>query len=82
MIEAKRAAVVIKFTSTLNHTARGSDLQTLTIHSFAHYVFGARHGSLVMPSENKLLVGAGWCWLVLANLELCSNILATQYSIL
>ncbi|KAJ7064244.1 kinase-like domain-containing protein [Mycena amicta] len=48
MIKAKRAAAVIKFTSTLNHKARGSDLQTLTIHSFAHYVFGATHGSLVM----------------------------------
>ncbi|KAF7293615.1 Alpha-type protein kinase domain-containing protein [Mycena indigotica] len=48
LVEDKRAAAVIQFTSTLNHKARGTDLQTLTIHSFAHYVFGATNGTLVM----------------------------------
>ncbi|KAJ7639307.1 kinase-like domain-containing protein [Roridomyces roridus] len=48
MVEPKRAAAVIQFTSTLNHKARGSDLTHLTIHSFAHYVFGSATGTLVM----------------------------------
>ncbi|KAJ7220332.1 kinase-like domain-containing protein, partial [Mycena pura] len=47
LVEGKRAAVVIHFSSTLDHKQRGSDLQTET-HSFAHYVFGATSGSLIM----------------------------------
>jgi hypothetical protein len=48
MIEPKRATAVIHFTSTLDHKTRGSDLQTETINAFAHYVFGATGGALVL----------------------------------
>jgi len=48
LVEGKRAAAVIHFSSTLDHKQRGSDLQTETVHSFAHYVFGATGGSLIM----------------------------------
>ncbi|KAF7311273.1 Alpha-type protein kinase domain-containing protein [Mycena kentingensis (nom. inval.)] len=48
MIEPKRATAVLQFTATLDHKARGTDLQTETIHAFAHYVFGVSSGGLVL----------------------------------
>ncbi|KAJ7227013.1 kinase-like domain-containing protein [Mycena pura] len=48
LLESKRAAVVIQFTSTFDHKARSSDLAALTVQSFAHYVFGATNGTVVM----------------------------------
>ncbi|KAJ6472440.1 kinase-like domain-containing protein, partial [Mycena sanguinolenta] len=48
LVESKRASVVISFTSTLDHKARGSeDIQSETIHAFTHYIFGYSGGELV-----------------------------------
>ncbi|KAF8146510.1 kinase-like domain-containing protein [Mycena galopus ATCC 62051] len=48
LVESKRASVVISFTSTLDHKARGSDdIQSETVHAFAHYIFGYSGGELV-----------------------------------
>ncbi|KAJ7916690.1 kinase-like domain-containing protein [Mycena leptocephala] len=48
LVESKRASVVISFTSTLDHKARGSeDKHSETVHAFAHYVFGYSCGELV-----------------------------------
>nr|GAT48119.1 predicted protein [Mycena chlorophos] len=47
LIEPKRAAAVVHFTSTLDHSARASDLQSLTVHAFAHYAFGESESTLV-----------------------------------
>ncbi|KAJ7820769.1 kinase-like domain-containing protein [Mycena olivaceomarginata] len=48
LVESKRASVVISFTSTLDHKARGSeDIQSETVHTFAHYIFGYSGGELV-----------------------------------
>lgn len=48
LVEGKRASVVISFTSTLDHKARGAeDSQSDTVHTFAHFVFQYAEGSLV-----------------------------------
>ncbi|KAJ7220398.1 hypothetical protein C8J57DRAFT_1536881 [Mycena rebaudengoi] len=48
LVEGKRASVVISFTSTLDHQARGAeDSQSNTVHAFAHFVFQYSAGSLV-----------------------------------
>ncbi|KAJ6579920.1 kinase-like domain-containing protein [Mycena sp. CBHHK59/15] len=48
LVEGKRASVVISFTSTLDHKARGAeDSQSDTVHAFAHFVFQYSEGSLV-----------------------------------
>ena len=48
LVEGKRASVVISFTSTLDHKARGAeDSQSDTVHAFAHFVFQYAEGSLV-----------------------------------
>ncbi|KAJ7450656.1 kinase-like domain-containing protein [Mycena galericulata] len=48
LVESKRASVVISFTSTLDHKARGAeDIQSETVHAFAHYAFGYSGGDLV-----------------------------------
>ncbi|KAJ7304679.1 hypothetical protein DFH08DRAFT_825434 [Mycena albidolilacea] len=47
------ASAIIKFTSTLDHKPRSTDLQILTIHASAHYVFGATNGSLVMADIQR-----------------------------
>ncbi|KAJ7025816.1 kinase-like domain-containing protein [Mycena alexandri] len=48
LVESKRASVVISFTSTLDHKARGSEnIQSETVHAFAHYIFGYSDGELV-----------------------------------
>ncbi|KAJ7197342.1 kinase-like domain-containing protein [Mycena rebaudengoi] len=48
LVKGKRASVVISFTSTLDHQARGAeDSQSNTVHAFAHFVFQYSAGSLV-----------------------------------
>lgn len=48
LVEGKRASIVISFTSTLDHQARGAeDSQSNTVHAFAHFVFQYSAGSLV-----------------------------------
>ncbi|KAJ6629762.1 kinase-like domain-containing protein [Mycena sp. CBHHK59/15] len=48
LVESKCASVVISFTSTLDHKARGSeDIQSETVHAFAHYIFGYSGGEFV-----------------------------------
>lgn len=53
LVESKCASVVISFISTLDHKARGSeDIQSETVHTFAHYIFGYSGGELCRPSRH------------------------------
>ncbi|KAJ7088966.1 hypothetical protein C8R44DRAFT_892588 [Mycena epipterygia] len=48
LVEGKRASVVISFTSTLDHKARGAeDSQSDAVHAFAHFVYKYSERSLV-----------------------------------
>ncbi|KAJ7853713.1 hypothetical protein B0H14DRAFT_2580318 [Mycena olivaceomarginata] len=48
LVESKCASVVISFTSTLDHKARRSeDIQSETVHAFAHYILGYSGEELV-----------------------------------
>lgn len=49
LVEQKRASTVTHFTYTLNHHRRQVDnLLILTVHAFAHFVFGISDRLLVM----------------------------------
>ncbi|KAJ7243317.1 kinase-like domain-containing protein [Mycena rebaudengoi] len=60
LVEGKRASVVISFTSTLDYQARGTeDLQSDTVHAFAHFVFQYSAGSLVFADLQGTLAPTG-----------------------
>lgn len=47
LVEPKRPSTVTKFSGTLNHQTTGSDLQSLTVAAFAHFVYLKSKGQRV-----------------------------------